>query len=341
MYLYQKERLSAILNSMIAPFVQILMLLLLLLFVLARSAAYAVTSARALASAYHISDIIISIIIVTGISILPETLIAVFSALTNIPQLGLGALLGSNVADLTIVLGTLAFASRLPLKVDRTFIRKDYLFLALLLLPLILGFTGFYSRLDGLILIASSVLFFFFIGRDAHRLTRPASKKAHPIFFPKEIAVFIASLLAMGVAAYFSVAYARNLAYLAGVHEALIGLLVIGLGTTLPELIFGVRATRTNHATLALGDLLGTVIADATLVLGIIALIQPFSFNPRIVVVTGIFMLLAGLFAFSLLRSGRKLTRSEGILLLTFYGTFVIIEFILRDWTPQIILNTP
>jgi cation:H+ antiporter len=309
--------------------------LILLLAVVGKSAAWAVRAAIALSRIAGLPELVVSFLVVTAISILPETIISVISALQGLPSLGLGTLLGSNVADLAFVFGAVALLAKKELRVEATFIKKDYLFLSFLILPLALGFTGHFSRFDGYLLIAAALLFFFLMSR-----VDPSGHKRQnhiaPLSLLKELAILSGSLLLLGGAGYYTVQYAAGIAQGFGITPALVGLLIVALGTTLPELIFSVRAARHAHASLALGDILGTVIADATLVLGITAAIHPFAFNPRLIIVTGIFMLLAGLFTFHLLRSGRVLTKLEGGLLLFFYALFIMVEFILRDWTPLV-----
>ena len=312
-----------------------LIILFLLIFAVGKSASWAVRSAISLSHIFGWSEFVISFLIITVISILPETIVSILSAVQGFPSLGLGTLLGSNVADLAFVFGTVALLSPRALKVESTFIKKDYLFLAFLLFPLILGFTGHYSRLDGALLVAASVLFFYLMLQEKAGSERKLNN-ANGFSLAMSIGVLAGSLLVMAASAHYTVQYAVRIAEGFAVTPALIGLLVLALGTTLPELLFSVRAARRAQATLALGDILGTVIADATLVLGVTALIHPFSFNPRLVILTGFFMLLAGIISLSFLRSGRVLTKSEGGLLLAFYAIFIIVEFILRDWTPLI-----
>ncbi len=312
-----------------------LFILALLLWILGKSASWALRSAVGLSRMLEIPEVVISLVIVTLISILPETTIAIISAFQGAPSLGLGTLLGSNVADLTFVFGVAALVSAHQPHAQKIFLQKDYQFLGLLLLPLILGFGGSYSRLDGMLLIAGGVGFFLSLARaniDHRRINhapgRSALHNAGILFF---------GLLVMSASAYGAVVSAQSFAERIGFNPALVGLLVVALGTTLPELMFSLRALKKGHSALAVGDVMGTVIADATIVIGITALIHPFSFNPRLVILTGSFMLLAGLFVLSLFRSGKEITRIEGGALLAFYAAFVIVEFILRDWTPLVI----
>jgi cation:H+ antiporter len=109
-------------------------------------------------------------------------------------------------------------------------------------------------------------------------------------------------------------------------------MLFVGLGTTLPELFFSIRAVKNNHESLAMGDILGTVITDATIVVGILALINPFFFSQRIVYVTGMFMVVAAVMLLYLMRTGKVLTKKEGLFLLFYYLIFVLIEFTINNY---------
>lgn len=306
--------------------------LLLLLVIVGKSAAWAVRGAISLSYAFGWSAFAVSFIVVL-VSVLPEAVVSVLSATAGVPALGLGTLLGSNVADLTFVFGVVAVFASKPLRMETAFMKKDHLYLAFLALPLLLGFTGHYSRIDGALLIISSIFFLYvMLERTVGGGKMPQNLNGFTV--AKSVGIMAGALLLLGASAYYAVEHAVRLAEGFGIAPALVGLLVVALGTTLPELLFSLRAARKDHPSLALGDILGTVVADATLVLGIMALVSPFSFNPRLIILTGFFMLIAAIFSLSLLRSGRVLTRGEGAMLIAFYAVFVAVEFLLRDWTP-------
>lgn len=312
-----------------------LLILFMLLAVIGKSAAWMVSASVGLSKALGWTDFIVSFMVVAVVSVLPEAVISILAAAREMPSLGLGTLLGSNIADLTLVLGAVAVFAGHSISVERDFVKKDYIFLSFLLLPLVLGFDGRFSRWEGLALVGASVLFFYLLARDIPGRKR-ALNSVEKMSALKGILLLIASIAIMAASAHFIIGQAAKIAEDFAVAPALVGLIVIALGTTLPELLYSIRAVRKERATLALGDILGIVITDATLILGLTAIVNPFSFNPRLIILTGVFMLLAALFALSLLRSGRKLTREEGVFLLFFYVIFVLTEFALRDWTPLI-----
>ncbi|HRZ86155.1 MAG TPA: hypothetical protein P5277_05250, partial [Candidatus Paceibacterota bacterium] len=97
-----------------------------------------------------------------------------------------------------------------------------------------------------------------------------------------------------------------------------------------PELIFSIKAVRNNHDELALGDILGTVVADATIILGLVAIISPFTYNPSSIYVTGGAMFLAGIFVITFMKTDKSINKKEGLLLLFFYILFLILEFMVN-----------
>ena len=98
----------------------------------------------------------------------------------------------------------------------------------------------------------------------------------------------------------------------------------------MPELFFSLKSVKKHADSLAIGDILGTVLADATIVVGILAIINPFAFPPKIIYITGSFMVLASFVLFHFMRSGRTLSRREASLLFVFWLFFVLAEFVVN-----------
>jgi cation:H+ antiporter len=132
------------------------------------------------------------------------------------------------------------------------------------------------------------------------------------------------------IGAHFIITSTINIADILNINSIIIGILIVGVGTTIPELSFCISAIKRNHDSLAIGDILGTVLADATVVVGILALISPFSFPQRIVYSTGMFMIVAVFLLFHFMQSGRTLTKRESNFLLLFWLLFVFVEISLN-----------
>ena len=147
----------------------------------------------------------------------------------------------------------------------------------------------------------------------------------------KNLLMLLASMAMLLLGAHFTVDSATTLASLLGVSPILIGMLVVGLGTTMPELFFSLRSVKRHNDALAVGDILGTVLADATVLVGVMALINPFSFAPKIIYVTGMFMLAASVILLRFMNSGEKLSKIEAAFLFMFWMFFVVVEFLIQS----------
>ncbi|MFA5163205.1 MAG: sodium:calcium antiporter [Patescibacteria group bacterium] len=300
------------------------LLLLLALFVVVKSANFAIHYATLLAESLSLPKYVVGFAVVAVISILPETFVAVTSALEGLPAFGLGTLFGSNIADLTLVFALVVFLSGRKLKIESRLIKNRFFHIGAMAVPIILGLDGRYSRWDALILILAGIAFYYVILKKNIYIAKTDREK----FRIQNILLLLLSMAGLLAGSHFTVRYGVSLANSLEISPILIGMLVVGLGTTLPELFFSVKAARHHHDDLALGDILGTVIADATIVVGLIALISPFSFNLRIIYITGAFMFLATFLLFIFMKSDKRLSRKEAGLLFLFYVIFVITEFL-------------
>ena len=307
-----------------------LILSVIFLLVLIKGAGYSIKYSSRIAKAIKLPEFAVSFLIVAIISVLPETTISIISALNGSPQLGLGTLLGSNVMDLTFVFGIVALFSRGGIKVKSKILKDNFFYLILLLAPLVLGFDGNLSRIDGLILIVLGMIFFGKIYLQSRKFREKMDNtKKYPIF--KSLIFLVVSLVILLIGAFFTVKFSINFAHDSKIPEILIGITILALGTCLPELFFSIKAVRKNKDELALGDILGTVITDATIIMGIIALISPFSYNPIDMFMTGGVMFLVGALATLFMRTDKSINKIEGLVLILFYVLFVFAEFFVSN----------
>jgi len=306
-----------------------LILAVVFLLILIKSTDYSIKFSSRIAKYLHFSEFIVSFFIIAIISVLPEAMISIISALQGEPELGFGTLLGSNIADLTLVFGIVAIFSSGGIKVKSKILRNNFFYLILLLFPLILGVDGNFSRLDGLILILAGILFFIKLYIESTKFRKKFNHTSKKPFIKSLFALLI-SLIFLLTSAYFTVRYANNLALEINIPTLLIGITILAFGTCLPELIFSLKAVKNNRDELALGDILGTVITDATIILGLVALISPFTYNPQNIYVTGGAMFLAGLFAIIFMKSDKSINKIEGLLLILFYILFVFLQFFIN-----------
>jgi len=281
--------------------------------------------ASRLAESFNISKYIVGFIIVAFISILPETLISINSAISDIPEFGLGTLFGSNIADLSLIFAILIIYAGRGMKIESKVLKNVRLYPFFLLLPLLFGLNGYYSRIEGLFLIIAGIIFYYLVfknGIDVSANLRNGNGKYKSFLF------LIISMALLLIGSHFTVTSATALAHALKITPILIGMLVVSLGTTMPELFFSLKAVKRKDDGLAVGDIMGSVLADATIVVGILATISPFFFPVKIVYITGVFMAISSFILLKFMKTGKLITKNEGYLLLLFWVVYVVVEFL-------------
>lgn len=301
------------------------------IFLIIKGATLATRYSFEIAESFKLSKYIVGFIVVAVISIIPEIFISVNSAIEGVPSLGLGTLFGGNVADMTLVFAIIIFFAGRGIKINSKILEENIVYPFILLIPIVLGLDGYYSRWEGAGLIITGLIFYFLAFRNNKEKpivssTEVIEKKSRG----KYVLLLLFSMSILMLGAHFIVTSTINLASYMGISSAIIGILIIGVGTTMPELFFCLSAVKKNHDSLAIGDLLGTVLADATVVIGLLALISPFYFPQKIIYSTGIFMVASSFMLFYFMRSGRFLSKRESYFLLSFWILFVFVEIILN-----------
>lgn len=271
---------------------------------------------------------------------LPELVVGVAAALEGRPILSLGNVLGSNIADISLVMGGVAVVGG-SIRVLGEFLKKD-LFSTFLAgsLPLLLLIDGELSRVDALVLLAVYFWFIYTVLAEKteelaefqetesslmHKVflrLRKGETKRHFawLFFWVAVLIFSADMLVR-----VSSLFAETL----GIPVILIGIFFVAMGTSLPEFAFELRANRSKETAMVFGDLLGSIVANSTLVLGITSLIRPIQldggFQPYLLA-TAAFVVIFGLF-WLFVSTKHVLERWEGVLLLIVYLLFAFFEF--------------
>lgn len=303
-----------------------LVFLIVSLFVVIKGADLAIKYSTKIAHNLHVSPYIIGFMVVAVFSIMPEAFISLVSSLENNPSFGLGVIYGSNIADLTLIIALVALFKRSDIKVKSEIIKERFSYVFIVLIPILLGLNGHYGRIEGLVLILSGILFYIFVLRENKKEYSRVEVRKN--FDYKNLAMLALGIIVLIFGSHFTVENGVKFAEALKINPIIIGMFIVGLGTTLPELTFSIRAVKKNEDSLALGDILGTVVADVTIVVGLMALLNPFYFNPRIVYVTGISMVLAMILIGHFMKTERTITQRETVLLLLFYLLFCFIEFL-------------
>jgi len=231
------------------------------------------------------------------------------------------------VADLTLIFAVLIIYAGRGIKIESKVLKNVSLYPFFLFLPLVFGLNGSYSRIEGIGLILSGSLFYYLVfqnGMEEGERIRNEDGKY------KNCLLFLFAMIILLIGSHFTVKSATDLANALDVSPILIAMLVVSLGTTMPELFYSLKSVKRKDDGLAIGDIMGSVLADATIVLGILAVISPFDFPVKIIYVTGTFMVVASLVLLRFMNSGRIISRKEGFMLFAFWAIYVLTELVVN-----------
>ncbi len=288
-----------------------------------------VRSLSEVARHYHMREFVLGFVLVAISTSIPELFVGVFSALEHIPAISFGDVIGANIVDLTLVIGFAALLGK-RVFVEKEINKDDILYTTLIaFLPILLFFDQQLSRIDGLILLSVFALYIvMLVKRRKHfHALKDGISKARVLL---DIIIFIVSLAILLVSAKFVVETAEIIAVELAFPEILVGLLIVGIGTTLPEMSFEINSVRKGFCGMALGDMLGSVVINSCLVLGIASLIYPITAEFLPFLIGSIFlMVILGIFAV-FAKTERVITRKEGLILILFYIMFVVTSILAR-----------
>ncbi len=303
-------------------------LFLLSCLVLVISGSFLVKTLSKIASFLKISEFLVGFVIMAFSTSIPELFVGISSALAKNPALALGTVIGSNIADLTIIIG-IAIVLAKGIDIKSKFMKRDSLYMVFIAaLPIVLMLIGGkLSRIDGIILIAVFIGYTTFLIKERTRFRKEVENDIKRKDIVLAVFLFCISLVALFLSAEFVVKYATLLAIDLLLPSIVIGLFFIAIGTSLPELVFGTKSVLTKHPEMALGDIIGAVVINSTLVLGITAIIYPITANFLLFFSSAIFMIIIAFLFATFVESGKKLYWKEGVSLIMLYAFFIMIEF--------------
>jgi cation:H+ antiporter len=235
---------------------------------------------------------------------------------------------------LAVALATL-FAKGLP--AASKLVQTSAIFtMAIAILPLLLILDGQLGRLDGAFLILIFFFYIFWLFSKRERFTKVYDgKEAPPVkgfkVFVKDLGIVILGLLFLLIAAQGIVGSAKFFSESLNLSLVLVGVLIVGLGNAVPETYFAILAARKAQNWLILGDLMGSVIVTASMVLGIVALIHPIEivdFSPF--AIARFFLIISAIFFFFFVRTNREISRKEALFLLSIYISFILVEVLAK-----------
>ena len=297
-------------------------------FFLVASGGWLIKLLTKIASYFRLSEFVVAFIIMAFSTSLPELFVGIDSAISGRPSLALGTVIGSNIVDLTLVIGIAALLGR-GIKIKSKYIKEDSIFMFLLALaPIILMLDKTLSWIDGLVLVAIFIIYSRYLIKERRAFKKEFDKKNKNYIVITTI-FFVLSLGVLFLSAHFVVKYAIQLAGELVLPPLLIGLFLVAIGTSLPELVFESRAVLAKKSELAVGDMMGSVVCNSTLVLGVTAILSPITtVSFSLFLTSAVFMLIVAFLFMLLIRRKKGLSVTMAILLILLYIFFILFEFV-------------
>lgn len=283
-----------------------------------------VRGSSSLALRIGIAPLIVGLIVVSFGTSSPEFVISLKAALENNGNISLGNVVGSNIANIALILGVAALIK--PMKVQAQVVRREIpimIFISLMLVLFLIDHE--LNRTEGIIfsigIIIYSVISVYLAKKENNKLIEEEfaegiSKKSLKTWLAVVFIIIGLGLLIVGANLFLEAAV--EIAKIFGMSQAVIGLTIVAIGTSLPELVTSAVASIKNEADIAIGNAVGSNVFNILLILGITAIIIPINAEEISYIDLGV-MLIAAVIILPLSRTGFVLNRWEGALLLTGY----------------------
>ncbi|MGL4736545.1 MAG: calcium/sodium antiporter [Cellulosilyticaceae bacterium] len=306
-------------------------ILLLIGFVLLiKGADFFVDGASSIAKALRIPTLIIGLTIVAFGTSAPEVAVSVTSAIQGQNEIAIGNVVGSNMFNLLLVIGIAAMIC--PLKVKKSIIIKEFPFTILAAVVLLIlsldvklhaGATNMLTRSDGLILLVMFGIFMYYLIELALTSRDQVEEITDVMPLKKSIPISLGGIAAIVIGGKLVVDSATTIALTLGMSQNLVGLTIVAIGTSLPELVTSIVAARKGESDIALGNVIGSNIFNVFLILGLSSVIHPIAIESS-VIVDMTFMFMTTLLTYLFAITKKKIVRYEGALLAALYVLYMV-----------------
>ncbi|XVH32194.1 calcium/sodium antiporter [Haloferacaceae archaeon DSL9] len=254
----------------------------------------------------------------------PELFVATIGALNVSSDIGLGAVVGSNIANIGLVLGVSALIR--PLTISKTVMRRHVPFMVFAaVLLVVFGANGTISRLEGGLFLLTLVGFTAYLLYSVNADPAPhlATAETRDAVAPRDAGLVVGGLVLLLLGSRWLISGGTGLLESMGFSQLFIGLTVLALGTSLPELAASAVGAIRGETAFSIGNVVGSNIYNIVAVLGIVAVIVPISISPATLRFELPVMIAFTVLLIPLMGYGRRLSRVDGILLISGYAAFL------------------
>jgi cation:H+ antiporter len=305
--------------------------------VIIKSADFLVDGSSSIARRFRVSELVIGLTVVAFGTSTPELFVNVVASLKGNSEIAIGNILGSNIANILLILGISSIIC--PLSVTKGTVWKEIPFS--LLAAIVLGLMAndqfinkngisLLTRIDGLVLLCFFIIFLYYsfsIAKEIEGIETHVPSRGHGL--AKSVLLVVSGLAGLCFGGDWIVQGAVSLAVKLGISQSVVGLTIVAIGTSLPELATSAVAAHKRKPDIAVGNVVGSNIFNIFFVLGVSAVIKPIPFNSRSNIDIGV-VILASLLLFTFMFTGQKrsIDRWEGIVSLMLYGAYLAFQII-------------
>lgn len=301
---------------------------------LIKGADFFVEGSSSVAKKFNVPSLIIGMTIVAMGTSLPELAVSVTASMTGNNTLAVSNVSGSNIFNLMVVCGACALFA--PLTIDKNTLLKEFPFSILCAgLLVVLGFFGMsLGRIDGvifLVIFAAYLLWMIYSAKQS-RGTEDKLETEEEEFVEEEIKILpmwkcilfiVGGMVAIKFGGDFVVDGASAIAAGFGLSQTLIGLTIVALGTSLPELVTSIVAAKKNEVDMALGNVIGSNIFNILLILGVAAAISPVTFLMENIIDI-VILIIMSVVVWGFAWTSKKINRTEGMIMLLMYAVYMV-----------------
>lgn len=288
-------------------------------FMLVKGADYFVDGAAGIATKFGIPQLVVGLTIVAMGTSAPEAAVSITGAMHDAADIAIGNVVGSNILNILIILGITGFITTVAVQKSTLMIEMPFM-LAITVVLILLGMTGNeLTFMEGIILWLLFIAYLVYLYFLAKKGTEEEKTEDRPVWKLLLFCVLGGVVVVLG--ANISVDAATAIATAIGISEKFIGLTIVALGTSLPELVASVTAARKRNADIAIGNIVGSNIFNILFVLGTSALITPIPYQSTFLI-DGIIAIAAGVLLWIATIRKKELNRTWGIIMLLCYAAY-------------------
>ena len=293
-----------------------------------------VDGSSAIAKKLRISEIVIGLTIVSIGTSMPELFVSTSSAIQGASDISIGNVIGSNICNLLLILGLSAMINPVKFQKETKWIENPMSIILSLIFLVICNINQDINRIEGIFLIILFIAFLIYtviMGKKSQNeeILKTSLEDAKKISVVKNVVLILLGIIGLKIGGDLVVENAKLVATTLNISEKIIGLTIVAIGTSLPELVTSVTAAIKGDSDIAIGNIVGSNIFNMLLIVGLSAVIKPIIYNisynfEMIILFIAMFLMLA----FPFIKPKDEMSRTNGAILVLLYIFYMIILFL-------------